>query len=216
MRRGFTLIELLVVIAIVAILAAILFPVFAQAREMARRTTCTSNLRQMGAGLMMYVQDYDETFMAANFNDSVFGFPPHTHRYDDGSPIFMVDVLQPYVRNLGMFYCPTMRGQAGRAQMYKTDYNFLCVHGWSVVPGFGMFDNDSQGVCSHALASIGRAAEKPMVICDGLGEHIGVPGTEVYAQGRLGAQNICYVDGHVKLTPGTYQAIVSLYLLPNN
>jgi len=57
--KGFTLIELLVVIAIIAILAAILFPVFAQARERARLITCTSNLRQIGQSLMMYVQDYD-------------------------------------------------------------------------------------------------------------------------------------------------------------
>ncbi|HOJ20148.1 MAG TPA: prepilin-type N-terminal cleavage/methylation domain-containing protein [Armatimonadota bacterium] len=60
-RKGFTLIELLVVIAIIAILAAILFPVFARARENARKTTCLSNLKQIGSGLLMYVQDYDES-----------------------------------------------------------------------------------------------------------------------------------------------------------
>src|SRR5438067_275349 len=61
-RRGFTLIELLVVIAIIAILAAILFPVFAQARESARMTSCLSNLRQIGTGTLMYIQDYDELY----------------------------------------------------------------------------------------------------------------------------------------------------------
>jgi prepilin-type N-terminal cleavage/methylation domain-containing protein len=62
-RRGFTLIELLVVIAIIAILAAILFPVFAQAREKARQGTCTSNAKQLMLGLLMYAQDYDETMI---------------------------------------------------------------------------------------------------------------------------------------------------------
>ena len=61
-RSGFTLIELLVVIAIIAILAAILFPVFARARENARRTSCVSNLKQIGLGIMQYTQDYDERY----------------------------------------------------------------------------------------------------------------------------------------------------------
>jgi prepilin-type N-terminal cleavage/methylation domain-containing protein len=61
-RNGFTLIELLVVIAIIAILAAILFPVFAQAREKARQTQCLSNMRQMGLAVQMYLQDFDERF----------------------------------------------------------------------------------------------------------------------------------------------------------
>ena len=64
-RRGFTLIELLVVIAIIAILAAILFPVFARARENARKANCQSNLKQVSLGLMQYVQDYDETMILA-------------------------------------------------------------------------------------------------------------------------------------------------------
>src|SRR5438552_4097577 len=64
-RRGFTLIELLVVIAIIAILAAILFPVFAQAREKARQISCVSNQKQIGTATMMYIQDYDELFPTA-------------------------------------------------------------------------------------------------------------------------------------------------------
>ncbi len=215
-EHGFTLVEVLVVIAIVAMLAAILFPVLARAREAARRSTCTSNLRQQGEALMMYLQDTDEVFPVANFNDSAYGYPPQTHRGAAGAPLFLVDLLQPYAKSTAVFHCPTMRAQAGRSQSYRTDYNYLCVHGWSLLPGFQDFDNDRQGVCGHALAAIGRAAEKPMVICDGMGEHVGEKGVDVYLRGRLGAQNMCYVDGHVKLTPGTYQAIVGLYKLPND
>ena len=69
-RRGFTLIELLVVIAIIAILAAILFPVFAQAREQARKTTCLSNLKQLGLGMTMYSSDNDEQAVPWNLRDS--------------------------------------------------------------------------------------------------------------------------------------------------
>jgi len=85
--RGFTLIELLVVIAIIAILAAILFPVFAQAREKARQTSCLSNLKQMGLGLMMYVQDYDEQY-------------PFDHWVDPtGLDVNWFGAIYPYVKN---------------------------------------------------------------------------------------------------------------------
>jgi prepilin-type N-terminal cleavage/methylation domain-containing protein/prepilin-type processing-associated H-X9-DG protein len=98
-RRGFTLIELLVVIAIIAILAAILFPVFAQAREKARAAGCTSNLKQIGTALMMYIQDYDETFPFANdFGNPQFkivGSPVQ------GGFLYWGDLIFPYVKNGG-------------------------------------------------------------------------------------------------------------------
>lgn len=92
-RRGFTLIELLVVIAIIAILAAILFPVFAQAREAARRTACLSNMKQLGTATTMYVQDYDETFpIVYNGNGSC----SHAEYV----------LIYPYMKNLNIMACP--------------------------------------------------------------------------------------------------------------
>ena len=212
--RAFTLIELLVVIAIISILAAILFPVFARAREEGRRATCTSNLRQIGQALAMYTQDYDETYPISNFSDDTTGFPPYTHFDTNGKPLYLIDLLQPYTKNRQVFLCPTMRGQANRAATHPTDYNYLCIHGWGLY--FSNFNNDLEGICSHPLSAIGNSAEKPLIMCDGLGEHLGETTTAVYSLGHNGAENICYADGHVKLTPGSYQKIVSLYTLPDN
>src|SRR5438874_2127450 len=106
--RGFTLIELLVVIAIIAILAAILFPVFARAREAARKSNCISNLKQIGTGLMMYVQDYDEIYPVINQEaDNIPGEMPHVHGGLKDSYPFLPDIVQPYVKNEGVFRCPT-------------------------------------------------------------------------------------------------------------
>jgi prepilin-type N-terminal cleavage/methylation domain-containing protein/prepilin-type processing-associated H-X9-DG protein len=102
---GFTLIELLVVIAIIAILAAILFPVFAQARDSARQSTCLNNLKQLGTGLMMYAQDYDETLPSAPFKGGVGGYFSHPQYREWGYSIWVV-MLMPYVKNNGVFACP--------------------------------------------------------------------------------------------------------------
>jgi len=101
-ESGFTLIELLVVIAIIAILAAILFPVFARAREKARETSCSSQLRQLGLGLHVYAQDYDEQFPF----DSYMG-NPHP---------MLCNGLWPYVRNRNLFYCPSAKALEAGAQ----------------------------------------------------------------------------------------------------
>ena len=108
-HRGFTLIELLVVIAIIAILAAILFPVFAQAREKARQSTCTSNLKQIGLAILAYAQDYDETLPLGSYMDTT-----------NTSPTPWMNVVDPYVKGgyptkasdsgsktYGVFACPS-------------------------------------------------------------------------------------------------------------
>ncbi len=105
MRRGFTLIELLVVIAIIAILAAILFPVFAQAREKARQTGCLSNVKQIGLGVQMYTQDYDEMIVRNAYADPP-RVPEGDHFVNCSTPRWM-DVLQPYVKNVDVFNCPS-------------------------------------------------------------------------------------------------------------
>lgn len=104
---GFTLIELLVVIAIIAILAAILFPVFAQAREKARQTSCLSNLKQMGLAWNMYAQDYDETTPPLRIPGSV---PRRSQSMAGFNPIpgaFWCDVLNAYKKNFLIQICPS-------------------------------------------------------------------------------------------------------------
>jgi len=98
-RRGFTLIELLVVIAIIAILAAILFPVFAQARESARSTACLSNMKQLGLSLRMYGQDYDETY------PNIRLWSPDSGDLNKG--LIWKNVVQPYIKNKDLFRCPS-------------------------------------------------------------------------------------------------------------
>lgn len=96
MRRGFTLIELLVVIAIIAILAAILFPVFARAREKARQTSCLANDKQIMLGALMYAQDYDELMLG------------HRITTDGGTTfVYWGEVLQPYLKNSQILACPS-------------------------------------------------------------------------------------------------------------
>lgn len=100
-KIGFTLIELLAVIAIIFILAAILFPVFARARENARRTSCQSNLKQIGLGLLQYIQDNDE-----RTPKSWFGDVGDASRIDRGRYKWM-DAIFPYVKNAQLFVCPS-------------------------------------------------------------------------------------------------------------
>ena len=95
--RGFTLIELLVVIAIIALLAAILFPVFARARENARKTSCQNNLKQLGVGFAQYTQDFDECTLPIRVNGTNAAF-------------VWTECVYPYVKNKQVFVCPSATG----------------------------------------------------------------------------------------------------------
>ena len=118
-KRGFTLIELLVVIAIIAILAAILFPVFARARENARRASCTSNLKQIGLGVLQYIQDYDENFPLA-----VTGSTSSTSQ----PPVGWADSIQPYLKSTQIYQCPSdsMAPDTDPSTPGYTDYWYNC------------------------------------------------------------------------------------------
>ncbi len=127
-RRAFTLIELLVVIAIIAIIAAILFPVFAQAREKARAASCISNLRQLGTAVMMYAQDYDETYPILVYRH----FGTGTMRAFNVS-----DAVIPYGNNKGLQTCPS------EPQAWDLDYQLAVCLGGRAGPSMGNFKYQS-------------------------------------------------------------------------
>ncbi|MBC8136209.1 MAG: DUF1559 domain-containing protein [Fibrella sp.] len=110
-QTGFTLIELLVVIAIIAILAAILFPVFAQAREKARQTSCLSNQKQIGLAMLQYLQDSDETFPRAWYTSNGPSNTTDNYKWMDG--------LAPYCKSLAVFTCPSDDEGSGGNKPYK-------------------------------------------------------------------------------------------------
>ncbi|MDW8322433.1 MAG: DUF1559 domain-containing protein [Armatimonadota bacterium] len=123
MRKStaFTLIELLVVIAIIAILAAILFPVFAQARERARAASCISNMKQLGLAVRMYNQDYDETYSGAYIYHGAWG--------DCNVCMWYPSLLMPYIKNSQLKNCPSVRQFTGWAAPATMDVPGAC--GWS-------------------------------------------------------------------------------------
>jgi prepilin-type N-terminal cleavage/methylation domain-containing protein/prepilin-type processing-associated H-X9-DG protein len=127
--NGFTLIELLVVIAIIAILASILFPVFARARENARRSSCMSNLKQIGLGFMQYTQDYDERYPMAAYHPLGVGsndptviqtdpsmpgahYTVRQNSWPAGKYITWMDIIYPYVKSVQLFKCPSYQATA--------------------------------------------------------------------------------------------------------
>ncbi len=140
MRRGFTLIELLVVIAIIAILAAILFPVFARAREKARQTSCLSNMKQLGLGLSMYVADYDDTMVPYCTT------PP-------GTSVTWPKLILPYVKNYAVYDCPSQ----------LTSGRFDGESSYSVSYGGNVFALTYPGAWLWSLADFAAPAETCML-----------------------------------------------------
>lgn len=145
--RGFTLIELLVVIAIIAILAAILFPVFARAREAARATSCRSNLKQIGTGILMYTQDYDEVFPPNLWDGSAAapwgGSGQHQRT--------MGHLIQPYVKNMEVTRCPS---EANRSLTPSTPQPPSMVQTYQVSYGYNAW------IAGQAQAAVAAPADQ--------------------------------------------------------
>jgi prepilin-type N-terminal cleavage/methylation domain-containing protein/prepilin-type processing-associated H-X9-DG protein len=191
-QRGFTLIELLVVIAIIAILAAILFPVFAQAREKARQTGCLSNLRQLGLATQMYMQDYDETVPW-----SCLGRVWEKRAYKNIRPdnVYLVEMVTPYVKNAQIWYCPSTGPDYIWKEAWKEPfsfngtsyiYNMMCITVNSCAPNVHAKPGFFAG---KALGSFQAPAQAPLLY--DMPYHVpGAPHTGVF--------NVAYLDGHAK------------------
>ncbi|HSV75373.1 MAG TPA: prepilin-type N-terminal cleavage/methylation domain-containing protein [Chthonomonadales bacterium] len=197
-RHAFTLIELLVVIAIIAILAAILFPVFARAREQARAVSCLSNLKQIGTGMIMYTQDYDEMLC-----------PPFVGAT---GPMAMTwdRLVQPYLRNRQVIGCPSdmwspsvdMRDGQIVSGTFQRSYTVPSQLGWEWWPN---------RVFPVPLAAIMFPSTTIQLFerdnCNGVGGDwnwcsVGC-GSNEWAYRHNGRANLMYIDGHAKVSnPG--------------
>ncbi len=215
-RRGFTLIELLVVIAIIAILASILFPVFAQAREQARKTSCTSNMRQIGMALMQYVQDYDETFPTQHANNWPTGGA--TGSWLNSLPNWE-GLLYPYFKNWQMLRCPSAirspwNGVNG-PEAEATNYMINGVVGrWPSSPTLAQVPAPADIIYLQESYYYGPFSISRPLLGGGVyrywhysdptstyycnGQSNGLPHCEVYNSTHKHGGNILYCDGHAK------------------
>jgi len=222
-KRGFTLIELLVVIAVIAVLAAILFPVFARVRENARRSSCQSNLKQIGMGLSLYSQDSDETFIADWYGPMGYGetdpkgVAPGRYKW--------MDAVYPYIKNQQIFSCPSERSSDSR-YMYHGDAAFTepsrdYLGSYVIAHGYGPNVANRTPPVSHPLvgqvvklAQMQSASDTAWVMdgtkdfffsCFDVTNNVtfpildSTPRTWSNATERhLGTINVLYCDGHVK------------------
>lgn len=200
--RGFTLIELLVVIAIISILAAILFPVFARAREMARKSTCTSNLRQLGTAVQLYVQDYDGQYFQHWYLSPTYWFGRVNQSTTPWQVFKSEGLLQPYLKNHDVQRCPSFSG--------LTDYNGATAgYGYNVnylTSGFGQSGVSEALIARPSSCVVFADAANYDARLGNIKETTSIwpPSSTMpfrYAVVHFrhnGGSNVLYADGHVK------------------
>jgi prepilin-type N-terminal cleavage/methylation domain-containing protein/prepilin-type processing-associated H-X9-DG protein len=191
---GFTLIELLVVIAIIAILAAILFPVFARARENARRASCMSNLKQIALGAKMYIQDYDEKY------------PPLYYQSPPGTYVFWPQYIYPYVKSKQLFVCPSEGNSAGNGNM--SDAVWTTADPVHYVANFNVMPSYAAGLSEAAIPTVSEVFLFWDSAAGGYFQSNTTYDPDTYdgmrpglagGKGRhLEGDNYAFVDGHVK------------------
>jgi prepilin-type N-terminal cleavage/methylation domain-containing protein/prepilin-type processing-associated H-X9-DG protein len=220
-RAGFTLIELLVVIAIIAILAAILFPVFAQARQKARQTACLSNLKQIGTGLMMYTQDYDETLPGNDTSVEGIGFDLGFMQPNTGAQYTRRNWArdtQPYIKNLQVLVCPNAQPRSSASGGATSVYRETDVSGGgnatyllnqiASTKSLAVIQTPANIVYLQEYAYISRAAQcRPRRAIDTFTEEYTGAYQEFnhpfYSTMHNGGGNRLYCDGHAKWTKRT-------------
>ncbi len=225
-HSGFTLVELLVVVAIIAVLSSLLFPVFGQARDKARQAACLSNQKQIAAGLMLYAQDYDETFPSYPFGrDGVIAHPRFGRAGDGWEWSLWVGSLMPYVKNAGVFACPNgpdadafRRGPAGQRILVHLALNEY------------VMDTKRYGATLAALSGAANGIAEISLVAESVSPGIyqdwtydrSVPGkpqpfslVRLYCPNGVGTTdaaclarhrdhgiNIVFADGHARFVPG--------------
>ncbi|MCD6352391.1 MAG: DUF1559 domain-containing protein [Armatimonadetes bacterium] len=213
--RGFTLIELLVVIAIIAILAAILFPVFSRAREKARQASCLSNLKQLALATLMYAQDYDETYPLSYYYDPTFtqeySWDFHLD-YSVSPPAISLGLLGPYTKNGQINACPSAKNLHTFDRQY-TGYAYNASY-----IGGGQFDGPGWSLKEAAsMAMVQRPSETVLMADSAFWStwgFVGLAGNNYlrspydpnnYVGPNVhfrhnGTTNVSYCDGHAKAT----------------
>mgnify|MGYP002411549292 CR=1 FL=1 len=192
-RRGFTLIELLVVIAIIAILAAILFPVFAKAREKARAASCQSNLKQLGLSVMQYTQDWDERYPTGDVGgDWVVAT----------KGLNWASAIEPYNKSRQIYRCPSDGSTLASSYLYNNRGMTRVTLASVDEPARRLLIADGQSQNQDAANARTNAATNGGLNCD---HNLWFRSWRLFAQDRkiprhTEGGNICYADGHVKWT----------------